>query len=157
MLYFAYGSNLDPKQMRNRCPQSQEGPVGLLRGYRLGFTFYSAGWGGGAADIVPDSDGEVWGLIYRLSRNDLRYLDSYEGHPTKYRRFQVAVDTSDGLITGVWTYAVVDKEPFVPPTPSYLAVLTHAAEHYRFPAWYRSFLQSTDIQLRNTEGDDRGR
>ncbi|HEX2986934.1 MAG TPA: gamma-glutamylcyclotransferase family protein [Chloroflexota bacterium] len=150
-LYFAYGSNLDPKLMKNHCPQSREDSVGTLRGYRLGFTFYSSGWGGGTADIVPDSQGEVWGLIYALSPDDLDFLDSYEGHPTKYRRLQVAVDTSDGLVAGVWTYAVVDKEAFIQPTASYLAILTHAAEHYRFPTWYRSMLHSTVTDIRSTD------
>jgi gamma-glutamylcyclotransferase len=128
--------------MKARCPNSQEGPVGRLQGYRLGFTFYSSGWGGGAADIIPDSEGEVWGLTYRLSADDLHALDAYEGHPTKYRRLQVAINASGTVIPAVWTYTVVAKQEFVPPKPAYLAVLTRAAERYGFPSWYRRLLDS---------------
>ncbi len=128
--------------------------MGTLRSCRLGFTFYSPGSAGGTADIVPDSEGEVWGLIYRLSADDLHSLDRYEGHPTKYRRLQVDVDTLDSLIAGVWTYAVVNKEAFVPPAASYLAVLTQAAERCRFPTWYQSLLQGTVTRIRSAEVDE---
>jgi hypothetical protein len=34
ILYFAYGSNLWRKQMRDRCPACEEIGYGVLRGYR---------------------------------------------------------------------------------------------------------------------------
>ncbi len=49
MFYFTYGSNLDTEQMKRRCPGSLVRDVGRLKGYRLGFTCFSRGWGGGVA------------------------------------------------------------------------------------------------------------
>ena len=40
-LYFAYGSNLDPTQMRRRCPTSAPAGPATLDGWRLAFGGHS--------------------------------------------------------------------------------------------------------------------
>eukprot|EP00053_Salpingoeca_punica_P000814 m.30471 g.30471 ORF g.30471 m.30471 type:complete len:219 (+) comp10579_c0_seq1:157-813(+) len=52
MLYFAFGSNLDPVQMTHRCPSATFYCRATLPGRRLAFTLYSVGRGCGVADIV---------------------------------------------------------------------------------------------------------
>lgn len=89
MNYFAYGSNLDQEQMRKRCPDSKLIGKSGLHGYRLDFTRFSKGWGGGVADIVPDDKLCVLGLLFMVSSEDLEILDKYEGHPFIYIRFEV--------------------------------------------------------------------
>jgi len=44
-LCFAYGSNLDPAQMRRRCPRARPGRRATLYGYRLAFGGHSQAWG----------------------------------------------------------------------------------------------------------------
>ena len=41
MYYFAYASNLNRRQMRERCPDSQAKFVATLRNYKLVFTGWS--------------------------------------------------------------------------------------------------------------------
>jgi gamma-glutamylcyclotransferase (GGCT)/AIG2-like uncharacterized protein YtfP len=147
-LYFTYGSNLDVEQMRRRCPESKVLVPGFLRGYRLDFRWYSTGWDGGVADVVLDSEKVVWGVVYELTMRDLELLDSYEGYPKIYTRFQVSVETSDGTFHDVWVYAVVNKKPFIPPTRQYLAIIKRGAEQFGFPEDYRSSFM--EIRTQNT-------
>ena len=45
-LYFAYGFNMDTKQMAVRCPGSVALGRARLDGYELTFVWDSPGWGG---------------------------------------------------------------------------------------------------------------
>jgi len=81
MLYFAYGSNLDCCQMRQRCPSAVFVGKGVLKNYRLALTHYSSRRKCGVADIVPDAGNEVWGVIYRIdSEEDIKELNKAEGY-----------------------------------------------------------------------------
>lgn len=146
-LYFAYGSNLSINQMRRRCPNSTLLKKGCLRGYRLAFTLYSSGWGGGVADIVVDPDNEVWGLIYELSTEDLHRLDGYEGYPDVYTRFQTSIKTLKCSISDVWVYTVVRKNNFIPPTKEYMEIIKNAALEFQFPETYCLYLDTIKTKI----------
>ena len=66
ILYFAYGSNLDPARMRRRCATAT--PVGpaMLGGWRLAFGGHSRAWGGPVATLVKAPDEGVDGLLHAL-------------------------------------------------------------------------------------------
>ncbi len=142
-LYFAYGSNLSTNQMKKRCLNSKPLEIGYLKGYRLAFTRYSSGWNGGVADIVLDSDHEVWGLIYAISIEDLHRLDDYEGYPDAYIRFQTSIKTLTGS-PNIWVYTVVRKKSFIPPTKEYMQLIKNAAVKLQFPERYRSHLETIE-------------
>ena len=141
LLYFAYGSNLDLPQMRMRCPQSSVVCPGWLQGYRLDFTRYSSVWKCGVADIIASKGDEVWGLVYNIADKDLENLDHYEGYPSAYTRFQASVHTEDDVLDDVWTYTVREKCAFKPPSRAYLDIIKRAAKEYRFPTFYRDYLE----------------
>jgi len=134
--YFAYGSNMDADQMKERCPTGQVLGAGMLRDYRLAFTVYSSGWGGGTADIVHEPGHEVWGVVYVVGMQDLDCLDAFEGCPDHYRRAQLPVHVDGTEYPGVWVYEVVRKAPFVPPRREYVETMRKAAREYGFPAGY---------------------
>jgi len=79
MLYFAFGSNLDPDQMRARCPAHKVVGLAALREHKLIFPIFSTSWGGGVASLQLSHGRDVWGLLYELSDEDLHTLDGYEG------------------------------------------------------------------------------
>lgn len=89
--YFAYGSNMDPKQMAERCPNSKLIGKAYLSDYKLGFTHYSNNQKSAAADIIVTKNECVWGLVYELIKEDLDNLDKREGHPNIYRRIKEIV------------------------------------------------------------------
>ena len=82
MLYFAYGSNLSHKQMRDRCKNPKYIKNIFLEGYKLSFCTINRNYG--AANIVKKSDSKVPGGIWEISNNDEKELDYFEGFPTKY-------------------------------------------------------------------------
>jgi gamma-glutamylcyclotransferase (GGCT)/AIG2-like uncharacterized protein YtfP len=143
-LYFAYGSNLSVHQMERRCPNSKPLEIGCLKGYRLAFTHCSSGWDSGVADIVADPTQEVWGLIYKLSPEDLHRLDDYEGYPSVYTRFKTSIKTLTDNVPDVWVYTVVQKKSFVPPSKVYIELIKKSAIELGFPKTYRSYLDTIE-------------
>ena len=81
MFYFAYGSNLNQKQMRRRCKDSRFIKKIILKNYVL--TFRSKY---GAADIEKKKGKNVYGALYNISKSDERRLDIYEEYPTLYTK-----------------------------------------------------------------------
>ena len=112
------------------------GPA-LVRGFRLGFTRYSRARRGGVADLVPDPDGVVEGVLYRLPVEQLPALDEREGAPEHYRREHIRVETPDGqTYDDVLTYVVVDKAPEeIPPHADYGQTILQGAEAYLSPPY----------------------
>ena len=117
--YFAYGSNMDPRHMSDHCPDARPLGPGRLDGFRIEFTVYSDRWGGGAANIEPDPNGHVWGVVWEVTPEDLAALDTYVGHPTFYRREEVDVYVGD-LGVQCLTYRVAHQKGYVRPTDEYL-------------------------------------
>jgi len=80
LLYFAYGSNMNWPQMRERCPSSRFVGVAMLSNHRLAFTRTSVTRGCGVADIVQTLGGQVWGVVYEIPDLELGQLDKSEGY-----------------------------------------------------------------------------
>lgn len=142
--YFAYGSNMDVDQLKGLCPSAEVLGAGVLKGYRLGFTIYSSGWGGGAADVVPEPGREVWGIAYVMDTKDLDQLDSKEGCPDHYGRVELLVHVSGTEYRDVWVYEAAQKRSFVPPKRQYIKIMIRAAIRYGFPQEYVDSLSAVD-------------
>ncbi len=82
MLYFAFGSNLNQKQMKRRCRDSKYIGCYSLKNYKLVFRNYFLG--GGVADVQKKNNSSVLGAIYKISKKDERELDIYEDFPKTY-------------------------------------------------------------------------
>ncbi len=156
MLYFAYGSNLDPDEMRERCPESRVVGLALLRDHRLTFPLRSERWGGGAAGVTHAHGGAVWGALYELSESDLASLDAYEGwkgpgdHHNLYDRDLATVELTrpdDGSVprrVRAYTYFARTLNP-TPPSRRYLETLLKGARHHRLPPEYIEWLESVEV------------
>jgi gamma-glutamylcyclotransferase (GGCT)/AIG2-like uncharacterized protein YtfP len=136
-LYFAYGSNLDATQMTERCPSSLPLGRARLQHHRLDFTYYSSRWSGGAADVLPHSDQEVWGLLYRLPAADLARLDRFEAG---YDRVLLQVESDRGSGLCVYSYTVREKRSFRP-SAAYIEKILRWARHWKFPSEYIAGLE----------------
>ena len=82
MLYFAFGSNLNQKQMKRRCRDSKYIGCYSLKNYKLVFRNYFLG--GGVADVEKKKNSSVLGAIYKISKKDEIELDIYEDFPKTY-------------------------------------------------------------------------
>lgn len=142
-LYFAYGSNLDIKQVRKRCRDCdvKKVSIGYLPEHRLAFTQFYEPWGGGVADVAESPNSRVWGILYELTIDALKLLDSYEGYPTDYDRTQRRIIIPKGDSYLAWVYSVKKKDgDFVPPSRRYLGILKRTSKASGFPKDYLSYL-----------------
>ena len=120
MYYFAYGSNLNKKQMLERCPDSKPKLIVTLPNYNLVFVGWSRKWRGGVATIKRFSGGKVPGGVYEISEQCLRRLDRYE---EGYERFKVTVFSEDGEPIEAITYVKAGQLEETPPSREYLSII----------------------------------
>jgi len=123
MYYFAYASNLNKKQMRERCPDSKPRLVATLPHHKLVFAGWSRKWRGGSATIKRFSGERVVGAIYEISEQCLRQLDRCEGYPDVYNRFKVTVFDENGEPIEAITYAKSGLLEETPPSKEYLSII----------------------------------
>ncbi|WP_377848877.1 gamma-glutamylcyclotransferase family protein [Bosea sp. UC22_33] len=71
-LYFAYGLNMDPVGMAERCPKAR--PLGPARLPRHRFIVTRDGY----ASVIRDPREEVHGVLWDCSLSDMRVLDKFE-------------------------------------------------------------------------------
>lgn len=101
MLYFAYGSNLNKKQMKARCPESVPITKTVLKNFKLVFNYY--------ADIVEIPGEIVYGAVYDVSDSDIKKLNRYEGYPRHYEIINVEVEDDDGKSYKAFAYVMTSK------------------------------------------------
>lgn len=83
MYYFAYGMNTNLDQMAQRAPRAKCMGAARLPYYRFRFAYH--------ADIVPDRASSVWGVLWRVTPDCRRALDTLEGYPDYYNVCEVDV------------------------------------------------------------------
>ncbi|MFZ0323604.1 MAG: gamma-glutamylcyclotransferase family protein [Actinomycetes bacterium] len=132
--YAAYGSNMDPRQMQQRAPHSPMTGTGWLSGWRLTFGGEDLGWEGSLASVVDDPSGSVFVVLYDLTDDDERALDSWEGALGLYRKVRVRIDTLEGESLA-WVY-VLDSWEGGLPSARYLGIMADAAEAAGAPGDY---------------------
>ena len=141
-LYAAYGSNMDPAQMGQRCPHSPAAGTGWVTDWRLTFGGEDLGWEGSLATLVEAQGETVFVALYDVTTYDESFLDSWEGADTGlYRKIRVRVHTLDQDVLA-WVY-VLDAFEGGLPSARYLGVLADAAEKAGAPHDY-----VTDLRMR---------
>ena len=123
MFYFAYGSNLSRKQMKERCPDAKPKVSATLHHYRLIFCGWSRTWRGGIASIKVQRGQRVFGGVYEISDACQRKLDRYEGYPATHDRINIIVNTDAGEAIEAFTYIKKQQAEETKPSPEYLKIL----------------------------------
>ena len=140
-LYAAYGSNMDPAQMAERCPHSPQAGSGWIEGWRLTFGGEDIGWEGALATVVEHADSRVFVVLYEISDVDERSLDRWDGATLGYyRKITVRVATLDGDVAA-WLYVLNDWEGGLP-SARYLGIMADAAESAGAPGDYVEWLRA---------------
>lgn len=123
MYYFAYASNLNRRQMAERCPDSKPKCTVTLPNHRLIFAGWSRTWHGATASIKPFLGNKVVGAVYEVSERDMWSLDKHEGCPAVHSRVNKVVFTEDGQPIDVVTYIMRQQFEEGQPSPEYLATI----------------------------------
>ena len=103
--YLAYGSNLNIRQMRYRCPGAK--PIGItaIPDYEL---LYKGSKTGAYLTIEPKKNGIVPIAVWEVTEADEKRLDAYEGCPTFYYKKELTLP-----IKGIRTGKVRNRRVFV--------------------------------------------
>jgi gamma-glutamylcyclotransferase (GGCT)/AIG2-like uncharacterized protein YtfP len=128
-LYFAYGLNMDPVGMAQRCPHSQAlGPARLAR-HRFIVTR------DGYASVVRDPREEVHGVLWDCTLADMRALDRFEELASGlYVKISQPVIVPGGVRRAL-VYIGRSGEPGRP-KPGYMDAVIAGAKHFGLPADY---------------------
>jgi hypothetical protein len=146
-LYAAYGSNMDPAQMVQRCPSSPFAGTGWIRGWRLTFGAEEFGWEGALGTLVPAEDDSpgVFVALYDLTEADEQTLDGWEGvDHGLYGKVRLRVHTLAGDVVAS-AYALDAFEGGLP-SARYLGAIADAAEAAGAPDDYLADLRRRDCR-----------
>lgn len=121
-LYFAYGSNLNMAQMRERCPNAVAVGTARLEGYRL---LCRTGDSGTYLTVEPAAGSSVPLGVWQVHAADEAALDAYEGYPRLYLREFLSVpvrrfgQSSEWMEEGL-IYRMYEHFPLGVPDPTYV-------------------------------------
>ena len=137
--YFAFGANLNDGVFRGRRKMRPlEWRVGSVDGYRLRFNLEGRPKGKAApANIEPQDGEEVWGVLYRMTRRDMVWLNSTEGVPGwRYYPIWVRAEDRDGVQITAFTLIADGLPEDGNPSLRYITLLRNGArEHGLPPHW----------------------
>ena len=146
--HLAYGSNMNESVFcERRGLRPLEWRAGCLPGYRLRFNLDGRPLGRAApANIFPDPDAEVWGVLYRITWKDLVRLDSTEGvpHRRRYQHLHAEGRDIDGNAVPLVTYMADGNAADGNPSLRYITLLRDGARAHGLPAAYIDFLDNVE-------------
>ena len=136
--YIAYGSNLNIRQMRWRCPTARIIGTAELDGWRL---LFKGSKTGSYLTIEQDPRYSVPVAVWEVSREDEMSLDRYEGFPHFYYKKEMTLDIT-GIKTGkirrrkVFAYIMHEDRPIGVPNPTYVRVCAEGYHDFGFDLEY---------------------
>ena len=114
LLYGAYGSNLNLKQMKKRCPNSYPLCFLYLKGWELVFK--------GVADLERKSNGLCLLGIYEITKICEDSLDVYEEYPHVYKKVKIKKKI-EGKVRDIMFYTMSERYKYAVPTIKYFKVI----------------------------------
>jgi hypothetical protein len=113
--YFAYGMNTNIAEMSMRCPAAINLGCCTLKGFELKFRLH--------ADIDQVDSSEMEGVLWDITPDCERALDSLEGYPFYYDKIEVIVDpvapVNKNSHVVAMAYTMTRKGPEEPPSENY--------------------------------------
>ena len=154
VLVFAYGSNLCTQRIGSRVSTALPVTVGYVRQRK--FTFHKKSVDGSSkadAAFAEASDECVWGVVYRLSVQQKRVLDTYVFLGIGYDEERVDVVHETGRVQA-WMYvarrSAIDST--LRPYSWYRDLIVAGALQHRLPEQYIHYLRSFEAIV---DPDDR--
>lgn len=120
--YLAYGSNLNVKQMRYRCPDAKPVGTAWIHGYQL---LFKGSKTGSYLTIEKAENSKVPVAVWEVSEADERRLDVYEGCPTFYYKTEMELPVEllkngkTKMLTA-FVYIMHEDRPLGIPSSSYV-------------------------------------
>ena len=144
--YIAYGSNLNIRQMRYRCPGAKPIGISAIPDYEL---LYKGSKTGAYLTIEPKNGGLVPIAVWEVTADDEKRLDIYEGYPKFYYKKEVRlpIRLASGKIRKVtaFVYIMHEERSIAIPSISYIRTCEEGYRNFGFDVKYldRAYLRST--------------
>ncbi|XP_063549170.1 gamma-glutamylcyclotransferase-like [Cydia strobilella] len=162
--YFAYGSNLLSNRIHIKNPSAVYYAPAKLPDYRLDFDMQAQTWNGAVATIVPDTNDTVWGNLWLIDTNKMKYLDKQEGVDRKmYFAKNVTVARSDGYEIVARAYILTQNPAKLRPgqvlpynrrpSDTYMKVIILGAVESGLPARYVNCLKTLPTNNKKASKD----
>ncbi len=145
ILHFAYGADMNPGQIAERCSRPTIKAVARLPDHALSFHGHSETWDGGEEAVVPRPGHDLYGVVYQLSASDADSLDAAQGvrlnGTGSYFHFPAEVIGLDGDRFDVVLHKKDRLGVFQAPSTEYLDYIIAGARVHGLPAAYVDALQ----------------
>ena len=135
--YFAFGSNLSSPRLQQRIPRARKHCIATLHGHDL--RWHKSGRdrsGKCSMHATGEVSDLVFGVVYRMTRDERAELDIYEGEGRGYERREIRVTASHGEIIEAFTYFATDIDQRLQPYHWYKEHVLRGALEHGFPAHY---------------------
>ena len=150
MIYFAYGSNLNPTQMAERCPGHRSLGVARLTDHRLCFPRYSRAWRCATAGFEASPGDVLWGALYDVPDEDLPILHHHEGYNpdgaaelNRHDFRQITVLRLGGSEpVSAMTYVAIPDGTGELPSRAYMDTIIDGARYHRLPRTWLVVLEA---------------
>ena len=132
--YIAYGSNLNVRQMRMRCPSARIIGTSVLKDYEL---LFKGSKTGSYLTVEKKSGVSVPVAVWEVTAEDEKALDRYEGFPTFYYKKELNLSIK-GIRTGkirkrsVFVYIMHEDRPIGVPSVSYMQTCLEGYDDFGF-------------------------
>ena len=136
MLYLAYGSNLNQKQMKQRCPSSFFLQKVILEDWTLTFK--------GVADIIKVNDSQTPAGLYEITKECEISLDHYEGFPSLYKKEYIEFNFNGSKETAL-TYIMNDQYDIGPPVEAYYEIIKQGYQDCKLD--YKSLIRAVNYSI----------
>jgi len=140
--YFAYGSNLKPRRIQHRSPNSVPWIGAKAPGYKAKFVKVNGNDADGKMTLIPLEGGSVRGFLFRIPKDEVSDLDAWENVPEgHYRRILIDVHSDEGHVGKAFTYVAQNSEG-APPSEDYLAKVQEGQRAWDIPVVKRTATKS---------------
>ena len=127
-LYVAYGSNLNKRQMKKRCPKSSPVTTGILKDWTL---IYRGESSGTYATIQKQTGAFVPVALWEIHPEDEKALDEYEAYPSLYGKYDITVTLEDGSETTGMVYIMTEDAVPGQPSEEYIQAIREGYADYQ--------------------------
>lgn len=145
-LYFAYGFNLNVEKMNQKCTKPRVLGIARLSEHKIGFYEHSVVWDGAVETVIPDTQSEVWGVLYQLESYAWDELDNCEDvrldGTGEYFHYPVEVLDTQNRVREASMYKKARLGAAKLPSTEYLEIIIQGAKEQGLPEGYIATLQN---------------
>ena len=150
--YIAYGSNLNVRQMRMRCPDAVIIGTAFIPDYRL---LFKGSKSGNYLTIEPHSGSQVPVAVWSVSERDELALDRYEGYPHFYYKTELELSLAEtGKKLTAFVYIMHEERKLGIPTSAYVRTCVDGYRRFGFDLKY--LRKAMDISEREVYHHENG-